>query len=335
MKQYAQSEPIDFVVPWVDGSDPEWHEARSAYQSDAGIDADDRDFRYRDWGIFKYWFRSVETYAPWVNRIHLVTSGHVPSWLDRKHPKLHLVKHEDYIPQKYLPTFSSHTIELNMHRIHGLSRKFVYFNDDIFLSNNVSPDLYFRGDLPTDAAIMNALNGSGFSLILMNDIRIVNRMFSKRKAIRDSPRRWFTFKYGAQGIRNLLLLPWQLHTGFSSLHMPNSYLKSTLERVWEAAPDELDATCRRRFRSDHDVNQYLFRYWQLAVNGFHPVAKQRHGAMIKLGIDPVSDVLRGIRHSHKPHLCLNDHAETIDDVDMDRIRAEMETRYPTKSRFEI
>ena len=26
-------------------------------------------------------------------------------------------KHEDYIPKQYLPTFSSHPIELNMHRI--------------------------------------------------------------------------------------------------------------------------------------------------------------------------------------------------------------------------
>ena len=67
-----------------------------------------------------------------VRRIHFVTWGHLPSWLNKEHPKLNIVNHKDFIPEKYLPTFNSHAL-WNMHRIPGLAENFVYFNDDMFL----------------------------------------------------------------------------------------------------------------------------------------------------------------------------------------------------------
>ena len=60
---------IDFVVLWVDGSDPKWISKKSKYtQSDCT--EGNTIARYRDWDIFKYWFRGVEKYAPWVRKIH-------------------------------------------------------------------------------------------------------------------------------------------------------------------------------------------------------------------------------------------------------------------------
>ena len=81
----------------------------------------------------RWWFRAVEKFAPWVNKIHFVTYGHLPKWLNIDNPKLNIAKHSDFIPQKYLPTFSSFPIEVNLHRIKGLAERFVYFNDDMFL----------------------------------------------------------------------------------------------------------------------------------------------------------------------------------------------------------
>ena len=80
---------------WVDGSDPAWLDEKKKYTPTE--EADDRDERYRDWNLLKYWFRGVEKYAPWVRKIHFVTWGHVPSWLDTDNDKLHIVKHEDFI----------------------------------------------------------------------------------------------------------------------------------------------------------------------------------------------------------------------------------------------
>ncbi|MBR6159158.1 MAG: Stealth CR1 domain-containing protein, partial [Lachnospiraceae bacterium] len=122
---------IDFVITWVDGNDPEWRKEKEKYSGKTT--GDDREKRYRDWELLRYWFRGVENCAPWVNKIHFVTCGHLPDWLDTGHPKLNIVNHKDYIPEQYLPTFSCRPIELNLHRIPGLSDDFVYFNDDMFL----------------------------------------------------------------------------------------------------------------------------------------------------------------------------------------------------------
>lgn len=39
---------------------------------------DNRVIRYRDWENLKYWFRGVETFAPWVNKVYFITYGHIP-----------------------------------------------------------------------------------------------------------------------------------------------------------------------------------------------------------------------------------------------------------------
>ena len=124
--------PIDIVVPWVDGSDPEWEAERSQYRP--VIKSDTSSSRFREWGLFQYWFRGIEKYAPWVRKVHLITWGHLPEWLNTSHPKLNIVNHKDYIPEEYLPTYSSHVIELNMHRIPDLAEHFIYFNDDVYLA---------------------------------------------------------------------------------------------------------------------------------------------------------------------------------------------------------
>src|SRR5690554_53344 len=136
---------MDFVLIWVDGSDPNWQAQKNLY---SGKPAGDSPARFRDWDILKYWFRGVEKFAPWVNKIFFVTWGHVPEFLNLEHPKLVIVRHEDYIPKEYLPTFSANVIETNLHRIEGLSDKFVYFNDDVFITKKVTKEDFFKNGLP-------------------------------------------------------------------------------------------------------------------------------------------------------------------------------------------
>lgn len=105
----SEKADIDFVILWVDDQDPIWIEDKNKYKGQQGNHTNN-EVRYRDWQNLKYWFRAVEKYAPWVRKIHFVTCGQKPEWLNINHPKLNLVDHKDYIDEKYLPTFSSHTI---------------------------------------------------------------------------------------------------------------------------------------------------------------------------------------------------------------------------------
>ena len=74
------TEKIDFVVLWVDGEDPEWQREKARFEPEYETSASSIN-RYRDWDLMRYWFRGVEKYAPWVNRIFFVTSGQIPEWL--------------------------------------------------------------------------------------------------------------------------------------------------------------------------------------------------------------------------------------------------------------
>eukprot|EP00808_Paulinella_micropora_P024476 g15461.t1 len=100
--------------------------------------------RFRDNQELRYSFRSIWKFAPWVRKIFLVTNGQVPNWVNLEHPRLQLVTHRDIFPnQSHLPTFSSPAIETHLHRIPGLADKFIYFNDDVMLGNEIWPDDFY------------------------------------------------------------------------------------------------------------------------------------------------------------------------------------------------
>lgn len=95
--------------------------------------------RFKDNEEFKYSLRSVDMYAPWVRHIYVVTSGHYPNWLNKSHPKIKIIKHSDFFSNlSHLPTFNTNAIECNLHKIKGLSNKFLYFNDDFILNRPIS-----------------------------------------------------------------------------------------------------------------------------------------------------------------------------------------------------
>ncbi len=326
---------IDFVIAWVDGDDPKWQKDRKKYDTNSG---DSREIRFRDWGTLKYWFRAVEKYAPWVNDIYFVTYGHLPEFLNTNHPKIKIVKHEDFIPKKYLPTFSSHVIELNLHRIKGLSEQFVYFNDDMFINNPVKPTDFFKNGLPCDSAILSPAimdKKDAIGIVELNNLAIVNSYFDKKTQIRKNITKWFNIKYApSEQLKNLLLQPWNSFTGFYEFHIPTSMLKSTYSTLWKSEQDILDNTCMHKFRDiKQDVNQWLFRDYQLASCEFQP-RKTSIGRLYTISNTAKVDSL--INNNYKL-ICLNDDKD-IAKPDYDRIKNEIlacfDNKYPQKSNFE-
>ena len=107
-------------------------------------DADISASRFADNEELKYSLRSVEKHAPWVRKIFIVTNGQIPSWLNLDNPRLNIVTHEElFLNKSHLPTFSSPAIESHLHRIPGLSPKFIYLNDDVMFADDVWPDDFY------------------------------------------------------------------------------------------------------------------------------------------------------------------------------------------------
>ncbi|XP_045928385.1 N-acetylglucosamine-1-phosphotransferase subunits alpha/beta isoform X1 [Micropterus dolomieu] len=100
--------------------------------------------RFEDNEELRYSLRSVERHAPWVRHIFIVTNGQIPSWLNLDNPRVTVVTHQDIFQNhSHLPTFSSPAIETHIHRIPGLSQKFIYLNDDVMFGKEVWPDDFY------------------------------------------------------------------------------------------------------------------------------------------------------------------------------------------------
>jgi len=326
---------IDFVIPWVDGSDPEWLKEFARYHTaDKYIDASPS--RYRDWDYLRYWFRAVERFAPWVRRVHFITWGHLPQWLNIGYPNLNVVRHEDFIPHEYLPVFSSHPIELLMHHIKGLSERFVYFNDDMFLGRPVTPDRFFRCGLPCDTARLGAIAAGSISHIIMNNVEIINCRHDKKKAIKRHPGKWFNRRYSAIDMfKTLTLMPWDFFPGFKDPHMPQPFLRSTFEKLWTEEKEKLFGTLSRRFRSLLDHSQYLMRYEQLATGCFAPVS-YRDTRLDLLGDENIDEICSYIQTYKYAMFCLND-SDAIKDFEKvkKQLLAAFEYILPEKCNYEL
>lgn len=325
---------IDFVIIWVDGNDMEWRKSKNAY-SDEDKKFNINDVRYRDWDLLHYWFRGVEKFAPWVRKVHFVTCGHVPQWLQLSHPKLNFVKHSDYIDAEFLPTFSSHPIELNLHRIEGLADKFVYFNDDMYLTAPVTPEDFFVDGLPRGYGVLNpptaARNGIGG--IILNNLGIIEDHFDFWTQFRAHIRKWIHPIYGTKLLRTFLLLPWRRYVGFLDLHLPSPFLKSTFQEVWEKEEKLLRTVSSHKFRNDADVNQWLMSYWQIATGRFVP-ASPKAGQVFYVSED-VSNVVQAIKNPKLKMVCIND-SEKIENLE--KLRKELAEAFdsilPEKSGYE-
>ena len=326
---------VDFVIPWVDGSDPEWLKLRNRYST-----SDDctHDCRFRDWGILKYWFRAVETYAPWVNRIFFVTSGQIPGWLNTDHPKLRIISHKDYIPAEYLPTFSSHTIELNLHRIADLSEHFVYFNDDMFLNAPVKESDFFHNGLPKDIAVLSAFapysSNCSYTHAICNVMSFLNRNFDKHKIIANNPELWFSPLYGRKILNNIYYSPTKFFSNLLNAHIPSSMLKSTFVKLWDMEPELLHNTCMNKFRGPYDVNQYIMSYYNICCGMFYP-RNIHFGKCYSIGQkqdEMYEDILSG-RHQT---ICINDHPNVTDYIrEQEAISTIFQQKLPIKSSYEL
>lgn len=324
---------IDLVLTWVDGSDPEWLKEKAKFL-DNKISSNDfisGSNRFDDQGLLKYWFRGVEKYLPWINKIFFVTYGHYPTWLNLVNPKIILVKHTDFIPLEYLPTFNSNTILLNLHRIPNLSENFIYFNDDMYVINECAERNFFKNNLPVDMAIQDCISAPDkdpFWDMMINNLMVINKNFKKRNSVLKFFKKWYSLKYSFKNLtKNILLSKFNYFPGFHDVHLPNAYLKSTFYEVWEKNKDICEETCSHKFRSAEDITEWTMRYWQLAKGMFCPINKEKLGKYVSL---KDSTAIRYLNSKPKaPLVCLNDSTD-----DYSEIIKYFESKFPKKCSFE-
>lgn len=332
---------IDIVLPWVDGSDPQWLQEKNDWHYRLNPDAESNsDIRYQSWDNLNYWFRAIETYLPWFHKIYFITYGHIPDFLNLDHPRLKIIRHEDFIPREFLPTFQVNTIEMNLHRIPELSENIIYFNDDTFPLQSIAEEYYYKDNMVCDEAIETPIIPLLFGEIARYtwhmralNTAVINRHFNKREVQSAHYEKWFYEGYGDLLERNQSLRYWNNFVGFRDPHVPLALKKTTFKKVWEEEPDILRRTCESKFRNDSCVNQWLVRYWQLCTGEFVP--RRTLGKSYTVTVDNCDEMVEVIREQKQPMICLNEGC-TADEFELvkNRIKEAFQMLLPLKSSFE-
>ena len=142
MIQDVWHDPIDAVISWVDGLDPAHLQKRQIFMGSAPHLFHENATNPHRWacnGEIYLCLASLEHNAPWLRKIWIITDEQSPD-LSRLsaalRAKVHLVDHSDIFANHgaALPTFNSLAIETFMWNIKDISDRFIYFNDDVFLT---------------------------------------------------------------------------------------------------------------------------------------------------------------------------------------------------------
>ena len=290
---------MDAVITYVNGLDPVWREEYSR-----ALDIPALDKRFRDWGTLRYLLRGIDTHMPFIRNVYLVVSGvtQVPDWAS---DRLKVVTHKDIIPEEFLPTFNSTTIEMFLHRIPGLDERFIYFNDDMFPVAPCEESDFFR-----DGKIV-----IGFSFHLF-----AGGMYKRQ--CRNSDR----LARKALGLGSGLLF-------VRPQHICSPMLRSAGEEIMAKMKDEIFATLSQT-RTMSNLNQYLFLDYL-----FHQgkaVRERLSGKFFSIATSSAASIGKFLDAPSRKLVCITDvHLKEESFLSERKILLDsFERTLPVKSRFE-
>ncbi len=341
---------IDAVITWVDGCDPIWQKKLNKYKPSATRD-ESKAQKFRDWDTLRYIFRGIEEFMPWIRKIHFVTYGHLPKWMNTNHPKLHIVTHNEiFADPSHLPTFNSNSIEFNFLGIKDLSEQFVYFNDDMLVLQPTTKERLFLNGKPRDFLIQTIprkgwiyytfFSNVAWRYNLNNNVTLINQHFNKKESIRKHKDLYYNSQYDiVSNIKNYISNLFPKFYYFEHYHQAQPFLKSIWIEASDVCKNEIHMTSKQKFREKDGITAYLFRYWHLASGNFAPHFEEDFTIQNLRNLKNIESISRLLREDKFRFVCLNDESFEIDDPQFiegkEMICNALDTILPFKSDYEI
>jgi hypothetical protein len=234
--------------------------------------------RFADNQELRYSLRSILKYAPFVNHIYIITMNQKPAWL-APHPKITIIDHTQIFKNADdLPTFNSHALESNLHRVPGLSERFIYFNDDVFLGAPVTAADFFVDD-KLNVLFEEGLSPSG---------QPVDGETVYRKAWRNT--------------NAFLDAHFKIEPRHRLCHTPFALRKSYMAQFEEQFPAIFAGNSSHRFRSPQDfnvTNGLLQYYWLYQDKIVSQPLKSRPVSSMMVSFRPDDALARTIKQLKK------------------------------------
>lgn len=245
---------IDAVITWVDGDDPRHIAKRQQYGDKTIANRDDvaGATRYRSVGEIFYCVASLNKFAPWLNKIYIVTDEQDPM-LDEKikelfpngHIPMEIVDHKVIFRgyEQYLPTFNSVSIESMTWRIPGLSEYYIEFNDDLILTAPTKPEDFFLedGTVVCYGKRYGALDTFATPLLGRHDYN--SNLVTFRKMMYNATK-ILGKRYGLVRL----------------YHTPKPLRRSIFEKLFAEYPEHFISNIRHRFRNSEQFNVQVVQY---------------------------------------------------------------------------
>ncbi len=252
---------IDAVITWVDGDDPRHRAKREKYGNTKSLQRDDvaGSTRYSSLGEIFYCVASLNRYAPWLNKIYIVTDEQDPKlddflakYFPEGHIPVEIVDHKVIFRgyEEHLPTFNSISIESMTWRIPDLAEHYIEFNDDLILAAPTRPEDFF----PEEGKVV--CYGKRYSALYVTLSHLLRRHKDGSKQV--------SFRQTMLNAAELL----GKHRNFIKIyHTPKALIRSTYERYFAQHPDHLVANIKHRFREPSQYNVEELHYLLLQREG--------------------------------------------------------------------
>ena len=292
---------IDYVFPYVTMNDDVWLSQYRKYNNSNKEDWNTGKERFRDNGLLKYLFRALETNLPWVNKIHMIVSNieQVPSWLNREH--INIILHKDFMPMYCLPTFNSSTIEMFLPNLRNIvSSMFIYSNDDLIPFKPISKEFFIKDNKLcyniTERAFKHTAPGD---IMRRNDYNLINNIYNSDMVV-------------------------------TTQHGPIVYNMECINECFSLYESSIINSCSK-FRTDINLNQYMYAYYQLKKN----IVKNEEKKILSL-VAKTNQVEKLCQQdlSLYDFVCINDYNGSTD-RDWDKIIGYVNKYFPKKSKYEI
>jgi hypothetical protein len=276
---------IDAVYTWVNHTDENWQTLWTESFPEEGFDPD----RYTNNDELRYSLRSLNKYAPWLNKIYVVSNCQKPEWL-RDDKKVVWVDHNEIFPDTdVLPNFNSHAIEACLHRISGLSENFIYLNDDFVLGQPCLPTDFFD-EIGRSLAYFEPYGMAGDAINEETPDYLVAASNSRKLLRTVFP------SYEAKNLHR---------------HVPYCLKKSVLEKIEGLFPEVFTLTRSAKRRSPDDINLTSFLYHHFAYASGLAVKADAPGIIIRP--TNISRVVNKERFKYKL-ICFNDGNGSAEDT---------------------
>lgn len=311
---------IDVVVSWVDGSDPavmyKKNEAlrRGRNRGVFSLPSGGAPTRFADNNEIEYCVKSIRKFMPWVRKIFLVTDGQVPKFIVREGASklgVTIVDHLDLFHgyEWALPTFNSCSIGTMLHRIPGLSERYIYFNDDIVVVKDALPSDFFVGDSVVLRGAWRKYRNLGIfgELVMAVLLRVLSGISKKERSAHLVPQMRAA---RMAGFRSCF---------FHCSHAPFPVVKATLEDYFLQNEGAIADNVKYQFRNlKQFVAHPLAHHLQLRSGSYRICDNEDNVTLTFSDCERLSCVLPDIFSSHVKFICLQS-LELSDKKDRDLI----------------